>query len=316
MRFHTGFLALMVGVLAGGSQAAPIPPPATPLGAREAADRARTKVVILKIARSGVRSSATGFLVRPGLVVTAAHAVSADASITAWVNGASYPAVVTATHPQHDLAVLTLHAPGLFLKPLALAGSSDDLRPLERLLIIAGPSQGAVTGDPAGRLALEAVYRGKAVLRLSSGRQGVLLRLDASVERGDSGSPVIRLRDGRVVGVLCSRELPDANGLSHQAFAAPVETLAPWLDSLSLLSAPAATQPPAPERYYLEPPVGQQGREGKPPGREHSAGPHPTVAGRTSRSGWKAAAHSGSGPPRTHASTSTPVTALSNTPLR
>jgi S1-C subfamily serine protease len=70
-----------------------------------------------------------------------------------------------------------------------------------------------------------------------------MLTLDANVERGDSGSPVIRVRDGAVVGVLSSRELPGEDGVSRTAYAVPVETVTPWLDGV--------TKPAADDDFYL-----------------------------------------------------------------
>jgi S1-C subfamily serine protease len=170
---------------------------------------------------------------------------------TAWLNGVSYNTGLLGLHPDHDFAALELRAPSLLLKPLDLAETSTDLRSGEALVILAGASRvGRGTGDPTQRVALPAVYQGRVTLRLSNGKPGPLLKMDASVERGDSGSPIIRVRDGRVVGVLSSRELPDANGVSHTAFAAPVETLQTWLADLP--SAVETRPSGGVEEFYLQ----------------------------------------------------------------
>jgi S1-C subfamily serine protease len=190
----------------------------------------RTKVVVLKTATGSSRGSATGFLVAPGLVLTTDHAVKADARVLAWVNGVSYPADLLVSHPDYDLAVLGLRAPKLLLKPVELAADTRSLEADEPLLILAGPSQPAnAHGDPDERVVKTAVYRGKVRLRLPNGSDGVMLKMETAVERGDSGSPVVRVRDGRVVGMLNSRELPDAAGVSHNAYAVPIEAAQPWL---------------------------------------------------------------------------------------
>jgi S1-C subfamily serine protease len=202
--------------------------------AREAADRSRTKIVILKTARHETGGSATGFLARPGLTVTAGHAVSAAASITAWLNGVSYRAGVVASHPDYDLAVLRLHAPELQLKPVQLAPTSAEIQPGEELLVLAGPAQGPrAMGEPNDRVLIPARFRARGPVRDPSGKVESMLTLDASVERGDSGSPVLRARDGAVVGVLSSRELPDEEGVSHTAYAVPVEALNTWLNRVA-----------------------------------------------------------------------------------
>ncbi len=73
-----------------------------------------------------------------------------------------------------------------------------------------------------------------------------MLALEASVERGDSGSPVVRVRDGRVVGVLSSRRLPDETGVSRVAYAVPAEVVHPWLDAAARRLTPARD-----EDFYL-----------------------------------------------------------------
>jgi S1-C subfamily serine protease len=225
--------------------------------ARDVAERAQTKVVVLRTTRERLVNDATGFLVSPRLVITAGHAVRSGVRPTAWLNGVSYSTSLLAVHPDHDFAALELRAPSLLLKPLELADTSTDLRSGEALVILAGAKQvGRGTGDPRQRVALPAIYQDRVTLRLSNGKPGPLLKMDASVERGDSGSPVIRVRDGQVVGVLSSRELPDANGVSHTAFAAPVETLRAWLAGLSPTSGQDLSAPIAPgtggEEFYLE----------------------------------------------------------------
>jgi S1-C subfamily serine protease len=155
-------------------------------------------------------------------------------TVTAWVNGVSYRAEVVATHPAHDLAILGLRAPDLLLKPVELADTARELAGGESLVILAGPSQPRnATGDPAGRIPIPGAFRERVTLRLPNGNTGDLLKMDARVERGDSGSPVIRVKDGKVVGILSSRELPDTAGVSHFAYAVPVEELHPWLESAS-----------------------------------------------------------------------------------
>jgi len=202
--------------------------------AKDAADRARTKIVILKTARTGAAGAATGFMARPGLAITAGHVVARANGITAWLNGVSYTARVQAVHPSYDLAILRLNSPELQLKPMPLASKSTDLTPREELFILAGPSQGPnAKGEPSERVLIPAAFRSRGEMRDPEGRLGTMLTIDASVQRGDSGSPLIRVSDGTVVGVLSSRELPDEDGVSRTAYAVPVETLGPWLDDVS-----------------------------------------------------------------------------------
>jgi S1-C subfamily serine protease len=233
--FRAFSLAAAAALLAGGG-------PLCPAGAeraagegaaaRDAADRVRTKVVVLKTVRKSGRGAATGFLARPGLVITAAHAVSPEMRITAWLNGVSYPAAFLLADGDNDLAVLHLQAPALQVKPVELARAATELDEGEELVILAGPSQGPeAKGDPAARLVIPAVYRYRALVPLPNGKRTGMLKLEAAVRHGDSGSPVIRVRDRTVVGVLSSRELPDESGVSRAAYAVPVEALHPWLET-------------------------------------------------------------------------------------
>lgn len=231
-RLSMGYALCALGVALALSTAGAEPGPSR--RAQESADRARTKIVILKSARTTSNGSATGFLARPGLTVTAAHAVSPTAAITAWLNGVSYRAGLLATHPDYDLAVLKLRAPELQLKPMELASGTAELHPGDELIVLAGPSQGPrAQGEPNDRVLIPARFRARGPVRDPNGKSSQMLTLDASVERGDSGSPILRARDGAVVGVLSSRELPDAEGVSHTAYAVPVEALAPWLDRVA-----------------------------------------------------------------------------------
>lgn len=199
---------------------------------REAVDRTRTKVVVLKTQREPRRGFGTGFLARPGLVVTAGHVVEGTTQITAWVNGVDYGAEVLDSPREHDLAILGLRAPDLLLKPAVLAMSSAELQEGEELVIVAGPAQSpAAKGDPAERLARSATFRRRVRLRDGAGRLAPLLEMVVHVDRGDSGSPVVRVRDGAVVGIVSSREAPDGEGNSRMAYAVPIEALAGSLDA-------------------------------------------------------------------------------------
>ncbi len=217
--------------------------PAWALDAAEAADRLRTKVVVLKSRVGDVRGNATGFLARPGLVVTAGHFVRDNAAIVAWLNGVGYRARLKEMHPSHDLALLSLDAPSLYLKPADLAPTAGDLRRDEPLVILTGPSQPAnARGEPDDRISLLARFEERRVVAGAGGRPEEVLAMAGSVRRGDSGSPVARVRDGRVIGVLIRRDQPEDGDISLRAYAVPVEHLARWLDR---------QRPDGDEEFYL-----------------------------------------------------------------
>jgi S1-C subfamily serine protease len=206
---------------------------AGPLSAREAADRGRTKVVVLKTERAAGPGSATGFLAAPGVVLTAAHALADAGRVTGWLNGVAYGAETMGTHAEYDLAALRLRTGDLLLKPIALAPTSLDLRAGDELVILAGPSQPpGARGDPADRALIPARFHQRVLVRGVDGKLDLMLALDARIRKGDSGSPLIRARDGSVVGIVVSREQADLDGVSLTAYAVPVEVVHPWLAQL------------------------------------------------------------------------------------
>ncbi|MFN3652488.1 MAG: S1 family peptidase [Armatimonadota bacterium] len=218
--------------------------------AQAVVERVRTKIAVLKIKRPGTTASATGFLASPRLVVTAAHALDDAESFRVWMNGVAFRPQTVALHPEHDVASVRLAARELHLKPAELAATSSDLINGEELRIVAGPSQPRnADADPARRVIIPAQLAGRVELVGRAGARTSALALHASVNRGDSGSPVVRLRDGKVIGVLCSRELPDNTGVSRVAYAVPVELLQPWLARLE----PRRGDQRADEEFYLLP---------------------------------------------------------------
>jgi S1-C subfamily serine protease len=233
MRAPLRLLVFLAALAAGAAPAGAFQAPPLSQQAQDMADRARTKVIVLKTHRGTTLVSATGFLARPGIVLTAAHTVDNVSSIVAWINGVGYRADKLAVHPEYDLALLRLRAPDLLLKPVELAATAATLGEGEPLVILAGPSQGpGAKGDPTNRNPIPAAYRSRVVLRASDGRAGPLLAMSAAVQRGDSGSPVLRVKDGTVVGVLSSREVPDDSGISNRAYAVPIELVNAWLDTM------------------------------------------------------------------------------------
>ena len=244
MRTRRAWLVVCLALLTPGLRAAgePAPDPAVAL-----MDRSRTKVVVFKVVRDDGRSTrGTGFFAAPGLLVTAQHVVSQAETVTVFVNTGRYAARVVAEDPGLDLAVLSIRPTQLRLKPLALAENSR-LGPGEPLLIVAtDAAQPEANADPDQRVSISARYQQRVLVRRPMGGTLGVLRLEASIRRGDSGSPVLRA-DGSVVGVISSREVPDANDRSEVAFAVPVEALTPLLRA-----AERATTAPA-EDFYLIP---------------------------------------------------------------
>jgi S1-C subfamily serine protease len=227
-------------------------PTAAGRDATELLDWARPKVVLVYVQSAGPPRWGTGFLAEPDRVITNEHVVRDAHSVTIWANGAPYAARVAVTDGARDLAVLVVPGTHLELKPLALAPDSRG-RQGEPVLILASRAQ---FSRGSGRVRVWPVTGsawGYTYLNWPNGLSDYDLRLLAAAIPGDSGSPVLRLRDGAVVGIVRGRTNPDATGRSDTAWAVPIEAahalLARTREPL------AATTPP--DRYYLEPLAGR-----------------------------------------------------------
>ena len=95
---------------------------------------------------------------------------------------------------------------------------------------------------------------GYAYLNWPNGLSDNDLRLQAAAIPGDSGSPVLRLRDGAVVGIIRGRTNPDANGRSDTAWAVPIEAAHTLL---ARVRDPAPMKASPTDRYYLDPFAGR-----------------------------------------------------------
>jgi S1-C subfamily serine protease len=218
----------------------------------ELLDWARPKVVLVYVQPGGAPRWGTGFLAERDRVITNEHVVNGARSVTVWANGAPYSAHVAATDATHDLAVLTLPGASLALKPLALAPHSRG-QAGDRVMILASRAQ---FSRGIGRMRVWPVdgsVWGYSYLRWPNGLADYDLRLSAAAIPGDSGSPVLRLRDGAVVGIVRGRTNPDSAGRSDTAWAVPIEAAHALL---ARTHEPLAVTP-MPDHYYLEPLAGR-----------------------------------------------------------
>jgi S1-C subfamily serine protease len=169
------------------------PPPESGLTSDLAGAVANSVVKVEGVACRRVQTG-TGFVVADGLVVTNAHVVAGESS-TGVVrdDGSTLRATVVAFDPARDLALLAV--PGLDRPALPLAEPTPG-------------EQGAVFGHPLGQpLRLAPFQLGRTID--ATGRdiydqaltERSVLELAASLQHGDSGSPVVRA-DGAVVGVV------------------------------------------------------------------------------------------------------------------
>jgi serine protease Do len=152
------------------------------------------------------------FLHESGYLLTNAHAVSNIAMLAHVSDGKSYPVDVVGVDRALDLAVVRIHSPRAV--PVVRLARSRDAMIGETVVIIGSPhglKQSCSTGVLAG-LGREVTASG---LKLHN-----MLQLDAAINPGSSGGPVLNVV-GEVMGVVAVHK-QDGQGLG---FAIPVETV-------------------------------------------------------------------------------------------
>jgi S1-C subfamily serine protease len=256
--------------------------------------RVARRVVLLRASRGpSLISTGTGFLVGRGYVLTAGHVVRDSTAVSAWLEGERSPraASVIDEDPARDMALLRLAGDDSLPRPLAI-GASGELASGDSLLIVSRRShQPAPPGERREEaLLIPAEFAGWGTRRAPSREPVQRLVLRARVDRGDSGSPVVRLRDGAAVGILTQRQVAEAGEESEIAYAMPVDAAGSLLARAGaavdrLVENRPARRPelPAPVRpvnprsgdYYLRafPPAPASTRRDPPPA--SSPGPAP-----------------------------------------
>jgi S1-C subfamily serine protease len=164
--------------------AAPSQPPDPTLAVAPAVRRAEESVVRVLGTACGIGVEGTGWVARPGLVVTAAHVVAGeDDTLIALDNGGRFRAVAVAFDRRNDVAVLRVD--GLDAAPLPLV----DPHPGAAVAILGYPENGPLTATP-GRIGRTAVVPSQDAY----GRGPVfraITALSGTVRHGDSGAPAI-----------------------------------------------------------------------------------------------------------------------------
>ena len=195
--------------------------PGEPMSTADIVEQSEPSIALVK----GTGSIGTGFLVRPGVLVTNAHVIDDEfiAGLEVAFPSAEetkrgpYPAELLYEDRKRDLAVLAVKVD---LPPLKVAPSYT-FRKGEDITIIGNPGLG-------GDLVLEnAVSRG--VLSTKAEIDGQkFYQLGASINPGNSGGPVFDSQ-GRVIGVATLKSAKE-EGL---AFCIPVEDIRDALDKVS-----------------------------------------------------------------------------------
>ncbi len=177
---------------------APTDPQAAAIAAKAVAS-----TVLIRADACGYVLSGTGFVVRPGYLVTNAHVVAGSRSIVLAGNGGpEIQASVVLFDPELDIALL--YAPALKAPALSLA----DHVPARATLgaAIGHPGGGALEVIPSAvtasyRAQGRDIYGGRLVTR-------EIVELQADILQGDSGGPFV-LEDGTVGGVVFAQAQTD-----------------------------------------------------------------------------------------------------------
>lgn len=187
-----------------GLEPFPAPPVDTPAQgrAREIAARAIGSTAEITSEACAFELTGTGFVVRPGYVVTNAHVVAGSSRTGVLIGGRSYDATVVLFDPELDVALLRV--PGLAAPALRFAASTPPRG-----------TEGAALGHPGGGplvvipAAVSGSYpaQGRDLYGTSVVRRDIV-ELRAAIEHGDSGGPFV-LVDGTVGGVVFAEAKSD-----------------------------------------------------------------------------------------------------------
>jgi len=206
----------------------PVAPPDAVIASDPEVIRAGHSVVRVLGTACGLGVEGSGWVARPGIVVTNAHVVAGEDDTTVTTqDGASFDAVPVLYEPSNDLALLRVNA---------------DLPALPVVIDPQRGEDGAVLGYPEnGPFALTPARLGdtRTVLSEDSYGQGSIRRtitfLRGDVRSGDSGGPLVDSR-GRVLSTVFAATTSGPPG----GFSIPSSVVSPALDRAA---APVDTGP-------------------------------------------------------------------------
>lgn len=139
----------------------------------------------------------SGWAIDQGLIVTNAHVVAFYSQVTLHRgSGAPIPGTVLGKDNSRDIALVSFNTSLMVLRPLPTRSLSTE--DIGEPLMVLGYSSSGVKGD--GTVGAPSAKQGilSQLTRLTEGWDN--LRIDAVMDPGDSGGPVID-RSGRVVGM-------------------------------------------------------------------------------------------------------------------
>jgi S1-C subfamily serine protease len=163
---------------------APTEPPDPRVLSKPGVRKAAPSVVRVLGTACGLGVEGTGWVARPGLVVTAAHVVAGEEDTTVVPSsGGSLPAEVVAFDSHDDVAILRV--PGLDAAPLRLA----EPRPGTAVAIVGYPLNGPLDAT-AGRIGTTATVLAQDAYGRGPTRR-VVTSLSGTIQHGNSGGPAV-----------------------------------------------------------------------------------------------------------------------------
>jgi S1-C subfamily serine protease len=144
----------------------------------------------------GLGIEGSGWIARPGVVVTAAHVVAGEDDTTVSSTEGTFRAQAVSFDPQNDVAVLRV--PGLSAKPLRLV----DPRPGTPVAIVGYPENGPLDAVP-GRIGETATVFAEDAYGRRTRR--TVTSIGGAVRHGDSGGPAVDASGAVQVTVFAAR---------------------------------------------------------------------------------------------------------------
>lgn len=166
--------------------------------------KARPSVVKIRGLANGCQKvlEGTGFVVKPGRVMSNAHVVAGAESVTVESDGTTYDAKVVSYDPNADISILDV--PDLQAEPLTFV--DGQVKTGTDALVLGFPGGGAFVATPA-RIREVIELNGPDIYRTTTVTREVYT-IRGTVRQGDSGGPLIDL-DGRVLGVVFGAAVDD-----------------------------------------------------------------------------------------------------------
>ena len=188
----------------------------------------------------------TGWLLEPGVIVTAAHVVSDSEEVTVRQAAApAFSATVAGMDERRDVALLRYDAAaaqiGTGAVPLPLGDA--DINDIARDLLALGYSGSGVKGD--GQVGSPKANAGilSQITNFGAQSYGRNLEMDAPIDPGDSGGPVLNTA-GEVVGMVraAARRTPGGGRLVGTFYAVHADEIRAAVEGIRSRGNPALSQ--------------------------------------------------------------------------